>query len=180
MPQQCDRRICAGVRSCQRRTTILVWQTTTSNCSPSWTGRAAALPSLQSIPELVRVRRQASGLMSMPDDTSGAAKLSRLERILNVTDVRIAVRGPCRPRRFHPPSACEFSRDFISLPVLKKGTALLPTETKAPVRGFRPVRPARTLTKNTPNPRSSTRSPRDIAAVICKKMVLTIFSASCR
>jgi hypothetical protein len=28
--------------------------------------------------ELVRVRRQASGLMSMPDDTSGAAKLSRL------------------------------------------------------------------------------------------------------
>jgi hypothetical protein len=128
VPQQCDRRICAGVRSCQRRTTILVWQTTTSNCSPSWTGRAAALPSLQSIPELVRVRRQASGLMSMPDDTSGAAKLSRLGRILNVTDVRIAVRGPCRPRRFHPPSACEFSRDFISLPVLKKGTALLPTE----------------------------------------------------
>jgi hypothetical protein len=90
--------------------------------------QAAALPSLQSIPELVRVRRQASGLMSMPDDTSGAAKLSRLGRILNVTDVRIAVRGPCRPRRFHPPSACEFSRDFISLPVLKKGTALLPTE----------------------------------------------------
>jgi hypothetical protein len=72
------------------------------------------------------------------------------------------------------------SRDFISLPLLKKGTALLATKTKAPVRGFRPVLPSRNFMKNTPNPRSSTRSPRAIAAVISEKMALTIFSASCR
>jgi hypothetical protein len=78
------------------------------------------------------------------------------------------------------PCAWELSSNFISLPLLKNGTAFLSTETKAPVRGFRPVLPARNFVKNTPNPRSSTRSPRAIAAVISAKMVLTIFSAFCR
>lgn len=85
-----------------------------------------------------------------------------------------------RPGSISEPCAWEFSRDFISLPLLKKGTALRSTETRVPVRGFRPVRPSRNFTKNTPNPRSSTRSPRAIAAVITEKMVLMIFSASCR
>ena len=39
---------------------------------------------------------------------------------------------------------------------------------------------SRNFTKKLPNPRSSTRSPRAIAAAISEKMVLTIFSASCR
>jgi hypothetical protein len=44
------------------------------------------------------------------------------------------------------------------------------TETGTPVRGFRPVRPSRNFTKKAPNPRSSTRSPRAIAAAISEKM----------
>ena len=74
----------------------------------------------------------------------------------------------------------ELSRDFISFPVLKKGTAFRPTKTNAPVRGFLPVRASRNFAKKLPNPRSSTRSPRAIAAVISAKMVLTIFSQSRR
>jgi hypothetical protein len=68
----------------------------------------------------------------------------------------------------------------MPFPVLKEGTAFLPTETGTPVLGFRPVRPSRNFTKKAPNPRSSTRSPRAIVAVISEKMVLTIFSASRR
>jgi hypothetical protein len=63
----------------------------------------------------------------------------------------------------------EFSRDFISFPVLKKGTPFCGTETEAPVLAFLPVRPSRSFTENTPKPRNSTRSPRAIAAVISAK-----------
>ena len=74
-------------------------------------------------------------------------------------------------------ASCELSRDFISLPVLKKGTTLWPTETRAPVRGFLPSRAWRRFTKKLPNPRSSTRSPRAIAETISAKIVFTSFSA---
>jgi class 3 adenylate cyclase len=56
----------------------------------------------------------------------------------------------------------------------------VPHRTNAPVRGFLPVRASRNFAKKLPNPRSSTRSPRAIAAVISAKMVLTIFSQSRR
>jgi hypothetical protein len=46
----------------------------------------------------------------------------------------------------------ELSRDFISFPVLKKGTAFRPTKTNAPVRGFLPVRLPGTLQKNFQTP----------------------------
>lgn len=45
----------------------------------------------------------------------------------------------CVPGKEHHASY-GLSRDFISLPVLKKGTAFCPTETRAPVRGFLPLR----------------------------------------
>jgi len=45
------------------------------------------------------------------------------------------------------------SRDFISFPVLNKGRPFSPTETRAPVWGFLPVRASRSFTKKLPNPR---------------------------
>ncbi len=71
-----------------------------------------------------------------------------------------------------------FSRSRISLPVLKNGTDFCATETCAPVRGLRPVRAGRFFTEKAPKPRSSTRSPRAIAATISLRMALTMFSTS--
>src|SRR6476661_6001668 len=71
-----------------------------------------------------------------------------------------------------------FNRSRISLPVLKNGTDFCATETWAPVRGLRPVRAGRFFTENAPKPRSSTRSPRDMAPVTSPRMALTMFSTS--
>src|SRR5690349_10272656 len=71
-----------------------------------------------------------------------------------------------------------FSRSRISLPVLKNGTDFCATETWAPVRGLRPVRAGRFFTEKAPKPRSSTRSPRAMAATISFRMALTMFSTS--
>src|SRR6516165_7889019 len=76
------------------------------------------------------------------------------------------------------PSPGRLRRSRISLPVLKNGTHFLSTATWAPVRGLRPVRAGRCLTEKAPNPRNSTRSPRDIAAIISPRMALTMFSTS--
>jgi hypothetical protein len=74
-------------------------------------------------------------------------------------------------------ASCGLRRDFISFPVLKKGTTFWPTETRVPVRGFLPARACRIFTKKLPNPRSSTRSPRAIAEPISAKIVFTSLSA---
>src|SRR5580704_4243873 len=70
------------------------------------------------------------------------------------------------------------SRSRISLPVLKNGTDFWSTETWAPVRGLRPERAGRCFTENAPKPRSSTRSPRAMAAMISPRMALTMVSTS--
>ena len=71
-----------------------------------------------------------------------------------------------------------FRRWRISLPVLKNGTDFFCTDTCAPVRGLRPVRAGRVLIEKAPKPRSSTRSPRAIAAMTSSRMALTMFSTS--
>jgi hypothetical protein len=76
-------------------------------------------------------------------------------------------------RRRHVPW---FRRSRKSLPVLKNGTYFPVTETVVPVRGLRPTRAGRFLTETAPKPRSSTRSPRDSASVIWRRMTLTICS----
>src|ERR1700746_404937 len=83
-----------------------------------------------------------------------------------------------RPRRAGQPSPGRLRRSRISLPVFKNGTECLSTATCAPVRGLRPVRAGRCLTEKAPKPRNSTRSPRDIAAIISPRMALTMFSTS--
>src|SRR5262245_40248091 len=75
-------------------------------------------------------------------------------------------------------SAGRFRRSRISLPVLKNGTDFFSTETWAPVRGLRPMRAGRFFTEKAPKPRSSTRSPRAIAATIPPSIALTMFSTS--
>src|SRR5579884_4089641 len=64
------------------------------------------------------------------------------------------------------------------LPVLKNGMCFSATLTLSPVRGLRPMRASRRLTENAPNPRSSTRSPRDSAAAISSKIAVTTTSTS--
>src|ERR1700684_3514235 len=76
------------------------------------------------------------------------------------------------------PGSERLSRSRISLPVLKNGTHFWSTATWAPVRGLRPVRAGRCFTENAPKPRSSTLSPRAIAAMISLRMALTMFSTS--
>src|SRR5580693_10275237 len=83
-----------------------------------------------------------------------------------------------RSRFAAQPGLERLSRSRISLPVLKNGTHFWSTATWAPVRGLRPVRAGRCFTENAPKPRSSTRSPRAIAAIISLRMALTIFSTS--
>src|ERR1700720_637206 len=83
-----------------------------------------------------------------------------------------------RSRLAAQPGFERLSRSRISLPVLKNGTHFWSTATWAPVRGLRPVRAGRCFTENAPKPRSSTRSPRAIAAMISLRMALTMFSTS--
>src|SRR5580692_8422628 len=83
-----------------------------------------------------------------------------------------------RSRPAAQPGFARLSRSRISLPVLKNGTHFWSTATWAPVRGLRPVRAGRCFTENAPKPRSSTRSPRAIAAMISLRMALTMFSTS--
>src|SRR6202030_1947049 len=83
-----------------------------------------------------------------------------------------------RVRFASQPGLERLSRSRISLPVLKNGTHFWSTATWAPVRGLRPVRAGRCFTENAPKPRSSTRSPRAIAAMISLRMALTMFSTS--
>src|ERR1700704_1600979 len=84
--------------------------------------------------------------------------------------------APNSNRTYAPSDRLRRSR--ISLPVLKKGTYFWSTETSAPVRGLRPVRAGRFFTEKAPKPRSSTRSPRAMAAMISPRIAFTIFSTS--
>src|SRR5262249_15640241 len=77
-----------------------------------------------------------------------------------------------------PGSSSRLSRSRISLPVLKNGTYFWSTDTCAPVRGLRPVRAGRFVTEKAPKPRSSTRSPRAMAAMTSPRIALTMFSTS--
>src|SRR6266545_623626 len=80
--------------------------------------------------------------------------------------------------QYHAGPDGRLRRSRISLPGLKNGTDFFSTETWAPVRGLRPVRAGRFFTEKAPKPRSSTRSPRAIAATISLRIALTMFSTS--
>ena len=69
-------------------------------------------------------------------------------------------------------------RSFISLPILKKGTFLAGTATASPFLGFLAILASLCFTSKTPKPRSSTRSPLEIASLIVSKKTLTILEAS--
>src|ERR1700692_3698983 len=90
----------------------------------------------------------------------------------------LAADVPGRSSNLGQPSPGRLRRSRISLPVLKNGTHFLSTATWAPVRGLRPVGAGRCFTEKAPKPRSSTRSPRDIAATISPRIALTMFSTS--
>lgn len=61
---------------------------------------------------------------------------------------------------------------------LKEGEVLFRDPSGSPVRGFRPVRASRRFRWQVPNPRNSTRSPRDNALLISPKIAATIRSKS--
>src|SRR5579863_1758669 len=67
--------------------------------------------------------------------------------------------------------------DCNSLPGLKRTAFPGGIETSAPVRGLRPIPVLRGRTLNTPNPRSSMRSPRESERFMLSKTVSTANSA---
>src|SRR3989442_2503116 len=70
-----------------------------------------------------------------------------------------------------------YSIDCNSLPGLKRTALPGGIETSAPVRGLRPMPVLRGRTLNTPNPRSSMRSPVESAFFMLSKTVSTASSA---
>ena len=68
------------------------------------------------------------------------------------------------------PALLRLRRSCIGPPVLKNGIAFSGTDTVEPLRGFLPLRACLNLIANTPNPRSSTRSPRASALQLSRAL----------
>src|SRR5262249_8223078 len=111
----------------------------------------------------------------MSEAKSGVHLIPHFAALMRATSNFICPQG--RNPGYAGVDGCErLSRSRISLPVLKNGADFFSTETCAPVRGLRPVRAGRFFTEKAPKPRSSTRSPRAMAAVISPRIALMMFS----